>query len=116
MTELIALLGSGKGTWAEVAQLIKSQPWEKIFLITDTFGKEKFTANAEFIVIDPRKSILELRDEIHQKLSGKIKGLEIALNIVSGNGKEHMAVIGALMKLGVGFRIVTVGEAGFKEI
>jgi len=115
MTELIALLGSGKGTWAEVAALMKSQPWEHIFLITDTFGKEKFTADAEFIVIDTRRSILELRDEAHQKLSGKIKGLEIALNMSSGSGKEHMAVLSALMKLGVGFRLVTVDE-GFKEL
>ncbi|MBI4153225.1 hypothetical protein HY497_01765 [Candidatus Woesearchaeota archaeon] len=116
MTEIIAVLGSGKGTWAEVAALIKSKPWERVFLVTDDFGKEKFTADAEFIVIDARRSILELRDEIHQKLSGKIKGLEIALNMSSGSGKEHMALVGALMRLGVGFRIVTAGEAGFKEI
>ncbi|HLC74458.1 MAG TPA: hypothetical protein VJH88_01225 [Candidatus Nanoarchaeia archaeon] len=116
MTELITLLSTGKGTWAEVARLIKAQPWERTFIITSDFGKNFTAENAECIVVDTNKDMPELRDEIQQKLNGKIKGLEIGLHITSGSGKEHMALLAALLKLGIGFRLVTVTENGFTEL
>jgi hypothetical protein len=117
MTELIAVLSTGQGTWAEVAALIKGQPWEKVFLVTNEFGKRfVLPQNGEMIVVNPDMSIVALQNDIVQKLRGKINGLEVALNIVSGSGKEHMAVVGALIKLGVGFRLVAMTEKGFQEI
>ncbi len=116
MTELVALLSKGKGTWSEVAKLIKSANWEKVFVITDSFG-EKFTAeNVEVVAVDFNKSVFGLRKEINEKLSNKIKGLEVAVNLSSGDGKEHMALLGALIKLGVGFRFVVSGENGVEEV
>ena len=44
----------------------------------------------------------ETYDEILQKLRGKINGTEVALSIASGDGKEHMALISALINLPVG--------------
>lgn len=38
--ELIALLSSGKGTWGQVAGLMKKGEWEKVILIGDSFAKE----------------------------------------------------------------------------
>lgn len=117
MTELIAVLSTGQGTWTEVSQLIKSQPWEKVFLITNEFGKRfAVPQNGELIVLNPDMGIEELRDDVIKKLSGKITGLEVALNMVSGSGKEHMAVLGALMRMGVGFRLVTKGDKRIQEI
>jgi hypothetical protein len=49
-------------------------------------------------------------------LKDKIKGTEVALNLVSGTGKEHMAILAALLKLGVGIRLVALTKEGFKEI
>ena len=117
MTELIAVLSTGQGTWAEVAALIKGQPWEKVFLITNEFGKRFVVPqNGSLVVVNPDIGVERLRDEIVQKLRGKIGGFEVALNMVSGSGKEHMAVVGALMKLGVGFRLVGMTEKGFQEL
>jgi len=118
MTELVACLSTGKGTWGHVNRLIQEQEWENIFLITNEFGKENFTAEkpAEFLIIDSNKGIKELRDDITEKLRGKIKGLEVAVNIVSGSGKEHMALIGALLKLGVGIRPMALTKDGIQEI
>ncbi len=118
MTELIALLSSGKGTWAEVAALIKSMPWEKVFLITDGFGKEKFHVDekSELIVVDFTSNVFTLRNELKEKLKGKINDLEVALHLGSGNGKEHMALLSALLGLGIGFRLVTIGQKGFEEL
>ena len=51
-----------------------------------------------------------------RKLSGRIGFGEVGLNIVSGSGKEHMAVLSAVMKLGVGYRLVAATANGIEEI
>ncbi len=117
MTELVALLSVGKGSWAEVGRLIKSQTWEKIFLIGDSFAsKFNVPENAELILVDFNLPLVQLRDDMGAKLLDKIKGLEVAVNIISGEGKSHMALLGALIKSGVGFRIVAAGDSGVEEI
>jgi len=118
MTELIACLSSGKGTWGHVSRLIDGQEWEKVFLITDSFGKEKFEkkGNVEFIVIDPNKFLPELAEDIKTQLKDKITGLEVGVNFISGSGKEHMALMSALQQLGVGLRLVALTKEGIKEV
>ena len=117
MTDLIAFLSTGKGTWGQVSNLIKAENWDKIYLLTNDFGKEKFTAdsNTELIVIDQNQNPEELRDEITKILKDKVKD-EVAVNFISGSGKEHMALISALMKSGVGFRFVVHADEGIKEL
>lgn len=117
MTDLIACLSSGKGTWGHVARLIEGDSWDKVFLITNEFGMEKFKKNekTEFIVIDSRKELRELIEEIKSVLARKTSH-EVALNLVSGTGKEHMAVLSAVMKLGLAFRLVALTQDGIKEI
>src|SRR3989344_4595905 len=117
MTDLIGWLKSGKGTWGDVNRLISGGEWGKIFLITNEFGKENFynEKNAEMIVIDERKGLEDLRDDIYNILKDKVKD-EVAINIISGTGKEHMAVIAAVLKLGVGLRFMALTKDGIKEI
>lgn len=111
--ELVALLSSGKGTWGQVAGLISRGEWEKIILVGSEFA-EKFTSskNTEFIRADLGKQIIELKTEILEKLKGKISGTEVALSIASGTGKEHMALISALLNLPVGIRFVVLTKDG----
>ncbi len=118
MTELVACLTTGKGSWTEVTRLISEENWEKVYLITNDFGKEKFDTpeNVELIVIDPTKSVNKIRDEIILGLKEKITGTEVAVNLISGSGNEHMALFGALIKLGVGLRLVSVSENGVEEV
>ncbi len=119
MTTLIASVSSGKGTWTQVVKLINGQEWDNIIIVTNQFGSEKFSAEKEFekIIIEPfGKPISELVEAIKSQLQGKIKGTEVALNLVSGTGKEHMAIISAIMKLGFGFRLVAMTQQGFKEV
>lgn len=117
MTELVALLSTGKGTWAEIRALIKSQQWEKVFLITDSFGM-KFTCgdNVQLVQVDFGKNAAELCQDIVKGLSGKLTGLEVAVNMISGDGNAHMALVSAMMKLGCGFRMITVAQEGAKEV
>lgn len=118
MTELIACLTSGKGTWAHVLKVAHDESWDKVILITNKFGKENFKneINAELIEIDENKTISEMVVELKNKLKGKIKGVEVALNVVSGTGKEHMALLSALLKLGLAVRLIALTKDGIKEV
>lgn len=112
--ELVALLSSGKGTWNQVAGLLKEGDWEKVLLIGTEFAK-KFEPNTsvewEFIELKSSR-ITEIKDELLKKLKGKIKGTEVALSIASGDGKEHMAIISALLSLPVGVRFTALTKEG----
>lgn len=115
--ELIALLSSGKGSWAQVSGLMKYGEWEKIILIGGDFGKS-FTHEKpfEYISVDLEKKIVELKEEIMKKLKGKIDGTEVALSIASGDGKEHMALISALLNLPVGIRFAALTKEGVIDL
>lgn len=111
MPTLIACLSSGKGTWTEVNRLIQSRPWTKIFLITDKFGQEKFLTrppNLEFILIDNFQEINTIIANIKKQLHNKVSDFEIALNFASGSGKEHMAILEAVLEMGLNFRLLTL--------
>jgi len=110
MSTLIACLGEGKGTRLHVARLIKAGEWNQVFLITDDASEKGMTPNNRIIAIDTSKKIPELAEEIRTKLKGKILDNEVCLNLVSGSGKEHMAILSAILKLGLGVRLVSVAD------
>jgi len=118
MSTLIACLSSGKGTWGYVSGIINNENWDKIFLVTNDFGKENYKPekSVEYIIVNPLQETKEMRDLIHEKLNGKINDVEVALNIISGSGREHMAMIAAVLKLGLGIRLVTSGKVGIEEL
>ena len=81
-------------------------------------AKEKFKSDKAFdmVVVDSEKPLVELVKDIQVKLKEKIVDTEVALNMASGSGKEHMALISAVLKLGVGIRMVAPSEKGIKEL
>lgn len=115
--ELIALLSTGKGTWAQVSGLMNHGDWEKVILLGSDFAKQ-FTHEKkfEFIEVDLNKKLKDLKEEIQKKLKGKINGTEVALSIASGNGKEHMALISALINLPVGIRFAALTKEGVIDL
>ncbi|MEK6823556.1 MAG: hypothetical protein AABY06_00840 [Nanoarchaeota archaeon] len=115
--ELIALLSKGEGSWAQISGLIKFGEWDKVILLGDDFAKQfKHEKKFEFIKIDLNKKIKELKDELQNKLKGKISGTEVALSIASGDGKEHMALISALLNLPVGIRFAALTKDGVIDL
>jgi hypothetical protein len=110
--ELVALLSTGEGTWAQVAGLSAREEWDNIFLVGNSFAK-KFTIEKKHDFIEvTQKTLVKMKQEIMDKLKGKIKGTEVALSIASGDGKEHMALISALLSLPVGIRFTALTKEG----
>lgn len=118
MTNIVIVIGEGKGTWQHAQKVIDEGVWEKIFIITNQFGKEKFASKKplEFIVVNEDKRLEETVKDIHGALHGKINDFEVAFNFVSGSGKLHMATMAALLKLGLGIRLIASTIDGVKEI
>lgn len=118
--ELVALLSSGEGSWGQISGLIKYGEWDKVILLGDDsslkFPIEDKKEIVEFIRIDLSKKIKDLRDEFQKKLKGKISGTEVALSIASGDGKEHMALISALINFPVGIRFAALTKEGVIDL
>jgi hypothetical protein len=114
MAELVALLSKGEGTWAQVAGIIKNGEWENVIIIGDEFAKKfQVDPSIKYSFIEITKTrLIELKEEIQEKLQGKINGTEVALSIASGDGKEHMALISALLSLPVGVRFTALTKDG----
>ncbi len=115
--ELVALLSSGKGSWAQVSGLMKHGDWDKIFILGDDLAKEfSHEKPFEFIKIDLSKKIKDLRDEFSKKMKGKFSGMEVALSMASGDGKEHMALISSLINLPIGVRFAALTKEGVIDL
>ena len=112
MSELVALLSKGEGTWAQVAGIIKQGEWENIILVGTDFAKNfQIDKPHKFIEITTTR-LIDIKEELQQKLSKEIKSMEVALSIASGDGKEHMALISALLSIPVGVRFVALTKDG----
>lgn len=113
--ELIAFLGEDKGAWGQITGLINRGKWDKIILVKNK-NAIGFNGKAEMIEVDSARMLSELKEEIARKLKGKISGLEVALSIASGTGKEHMALISALLGMPVGVRLVAFTKNGVEFV
>ncbi len=117
MTDLVVCLGTGKGTWNYVNELIMAEGWDKVFVVTNTFGMDNFRAKRDvvFVLIDDGLMLPEMVELIRKQIDKKL-GIEVALNLISGTGKEHMAILSALLKLGLAVRLIALTPEGVKEI
>jgi hypothetical protein len=115
--ELVAFLGSDKETWGQVTGLINKGEWEKIILVkskdAESYASPK---QAESVVIDTTMPLVDLKADLLKKLKSKFSGFDVNLSIASGTGKEHMALISALLSVPVGIRLVVFTKNGLEWI
>jgi hypothetical protein len=118
MPTLVACLSVGKGTWAPVQKLMATKQFDKVILIANQWAKDNYnnTENADIIVIDAEKPLFDNILFLESQFKERINELEVGLNMISGTGNEHMAVLAALLRIGVGVRLVTGGESGLVEL
>ena len=115
MTDLIACVSDDKGTVAHVKRVIDGESFEKVYIVT-TLDCKDLISGAEKIIIDNQKMLPEMIEDIKNALRDKVKMMDTAVNIISGSGKEHMALLSALLSLGVGIRFVAFTKEGVREI
>jgi hypothetical protein len=68
----------------------------------------------DFIEYDDNKGLLQLKQFFLEKLKDKFSSFnsEVAVSIASGQGKEHMALISALLSIPVGVRFTALTKDG----
>lgn len=113
--ELVAMLSTGKGTWGQVSGLCSKGEWERIILVGPSYAKDFKLEKGipfDFVEYSDNKALTSLKEEFAKKLKGKVKGTEVALSIASGSGKEHMALLSALLSLPVGVRFTALTKEG----
>lgn len=118
MTDLVACLTNKKGIFEHVKHVIDDVEWQNIYIFTSErdISKMKFSKQTKIINLDLSKTISELTSFIKTQLEGKLNDLEVAVNIVAGSGKEHTALLSAILKLGFGVRFVVLTRNGVKTI
>jgi len=115
--ELVAFLGEDKSTWGQITGLINNEDWEKIILIKSKSAIAYLSPKkTDSIILDSSKPLTDMIEFLLKELKGKFSGFEAHLSIASGNGKEHMALISALMKVPVGIRLVVFTQKGVEII
>jgi hypothetical protein len=99
-----------------VHRLINEAEWDRTFIVTtaELKKKHKFEKEVLYILVDPKKPIDDYVENIKSNLKGFF--LEVGINLVNGNGKDHMALLSAVMKAGLSFRLVAVTKNGVEEI
>ncbi|MBU0662149.1 MAG: hypothetical protein ABH854_04675 [Candidatus Diapherotrites archaeon] len=109
---LVAVLGVGKGTWGHVARLISEENWVKICLISNEWVKENFTPSqeCEWIMMNNRAGFEVIKDEI----KGNLPEGKLAVSMISGSGKEHMALLVALRETKKDYELVILTGDGTK--
>lgn len=110
---LIAILGAGKGTWGHIARLISENEWGRIVLIGNEWAKENYTPGKEvdWVLVNNRSGFDIMKDAIKE---GLVNEEEVAVSIISGSGKEHIALLAALKELGKDYELVILTQEGMK--
>lgn len=110
--EFVALLSSGKGTWGQVSGLVQKEEWDNIIIIGDDSAR-KFAIEKKHDFIELKEdTLVGMKSALLEKLKKTIKGTEVALSIASGTGKEHIALISALLSVPVGIRFTALTKDG----
>jgi hypothetical protein len=115
MADLIACFTTDEH-YKHLHRLLNEAEWDRAFIVTthELRKKHRFEKEVLYIIVDPKKPIDEYVEDIKSSLKGFF--LEVGVNLVNGTGKDHMALLSAVMKSGLSFRLVAVTKNGVEEI
>lgn len=119
MSVFISNLGSGKGTWGHITRIIGDRNWDKVLIITTEFGQENFKPekDVEYLITEPlRTSITKMADQIVQTLKDSNIQNDVFISVISGMGKEHMALLSALNKAEIKYKLIALTGDGVTEL
>lgn len=113
---LVAFIGKEKETYGQISALINKFEAEKIILVKNSETKD-FPQNekCEIINVTSENDLISLKEEISENLRKYLlTEFEVALSLASGNGKEHMALLSALLSIPVGIKLVAYTKKGIE--
>lgn len=117
MTILVASVSDESRVLKHLQRVIEDEEWDNVILVgSKDVYKGLFKKKTELILIDMSKTLSELIDCLRDEFKGKITGSEVGVNLICSSGKEHMAILSALLKSGVGIRFVALTREGVKEV
>lgn len=115
--ELVAFLGNDEENWGQVTGLLNREDWEKAIIIKNKSAlKYSHPKITETIIVDSEKPLTEMKEFLVKELKSKFSGFDANVSIASGNGKEHMALISALLSVPVGIRLVVFTKKGIEWV
>jgi len=115
--EFVAFVGNDKENWGQITALLNRLEYEKAIIIKSS--NENFPVNekCKVIQVNANKSLIELKDDILNDIKPLLSGdFEVSLSLASGNGKEHMALVSALLNAPVGVRLVVFTKKGIEYL
>ena len=113
---LVAFVGKDKEGLGQISALINHFECERIFIVKDKNTPELIkNRKCKFVSFDMQKDIISLKNEIKEKLQKELSAdFEVALSLPSGSGKEHMALISALLAIPIGIKLVVYTKKGIE--
>ncbi len=109
---LIAVLGIGKGSWGHINRLVGNEPWKRVLLVSNEWGKANFkpAKPVEWLIVNNRARFDVLKDEFKSKLPDG----DLCVSLASGSGKEHTAILVALKEAGREYKLVILTAKGIQ--
>lgn len=112
--EFVAFVGNDQETWGQITALLNRLEYDTaVLVVAKQAAGYPTNEKTQIINIDSEQSMSALRDELASKLKKVIGGeFEVMLSLASGTGKEHMALLSALLNLPVGVKLVVYTKEG----
>lgn len=114
--EFVAYIGEDKENWGQITALLNRIEADSCILVMSK-NVSGFPTNERCteVRIDSSRPLVELKEELINKLKPIVKGeFEVTLSIASGTGKEHMALISALLNIPVGIKLAVYTKEGIQ--
>ena len=116
--DLVAFLGTDKENLGQITALINRGEWDQVVLVKNKETPELAASKSyKTISINALADLISLKQEMQEKLKRELgNSFEVALSLASGTGKEHMALISALLSIPVGIKITAFTKKGIEFI
>ncbi|MBU0907252.1 MAG: hypothetical protein KKE05_03790 [Nanoarchaeota archaeon] len=117
--KLVAFINQDTTTYGQISALInRMEEADQILIVKDKSTPMPFSSPiCRAIDVDSSKDLLSFKEEIQTSLRPHLKeDFEVALSLASGNGKEHMALISALLAIPVGIKLTAFTKKGVEFI
>ncbi len=113
--EFVAFVGNDKENWGQITALLNRLEYDRAILVSSSNEDFPINEKCKLIKINSDKSLIDMKEQIREKLKKELSGdFEVSLSLASGNGKEHMALLSALLNVPVGVRLVVFTKEGIQ--